>query len=80
MSDIGTSVDWSDMLEGYFKSTAERCYGLSWIHKQSEARYSGLRNWTDLPVIVLGVLNSAASVGSGTLFDDPKWASIGLGV
>lgn len=80
MSDIGTSVEWSDMLETYFKATAERCYGLSWIHKRAEARYSGLRNWTDLPVIVLGVLNSATSVGSGTLFDDPKWASIGVGV
>lgn len=80
MSDIGTSVDWSEMLETYFKATAERCHGLSWIHKRSEARYAGLRNWTDLPVIVLGVLNSATSVGSGTLFDDPKWASIGVGV
>jgi hypothetical protein len=80
MSDIGTSVEWSDVLETYFKATAERCYGLSWIHKRAEARYAGLRNWTDLPVIVLGVLNSATSVGSGTLFSDPKWASIGVGV
>lgn len=80
MSDIGTTVEWSDMLEGYFKATAERCYGLSWIHKRSEARYAWLRNWTDLPVIILGVLNSATSVGSGALFEDPKWASIGVGV
>ena len=80
MSDIGADIEWSEMLENYFKSTAERCHGLSWIHKRSEARYAALRNWTDLPVIMIGVLNSATSVGSGTLFNDPKWASIGVGV
>ena len=80
MTDIAGAVEWTDTLEHYFKDTAERANGLAWIHKQSEARYAALRNWSDLPCIVLGVLNSATSVGSGTLFSDPKWASIGVGV
>jgi hypothetical protein len=80
MTDIAPSVEWTETLECYFRDTAERANGLGWIHKKSEARYAGLRNWSDLPCIILGVLNSATSVGSGTLFDDPKWASIGVGV
>lgn len=79
MSEIAGDIEWTENLEGYFKSVGERCYGLAWLHKQSEARYARLRNYTDLPVIILGVLNAAASVGSGTMFDDPKWASIGVG-
>jgi len=79
MSEIAGDIEWTENLEAYFKSVGERCYGLSWLHKQSEARYASLRNYTDLPVIILGVLNAAASVGSGTLFSDPKWASIGVG-
>jgi len=80
MSEITGEIEWTENLEMYFKSMGERCYGLSWLHKQAEARYSRLRNYTDLPVIVLGVINAAASVGSGTLFDNPKWASVGVGV
>ena len=80
MSEIAGDIEWTENLEGYFKSMGERCYGLAWLHKQSEARYSRLRNYTDLPVIILGVLNAATSVGSGTLFEDPKWASVGVGV
>ena len=79
MSEITGDIEWTDSLEGYFKGIGERCFGLAWLHKQSEARYSRLRNYTDLPVIILGVLNAAASVGSGTLFSDPKWASVGVG-
>jgi hypothetical protein len=80
MSDISGPILWSDTLEDYFRATAERAHGLSWIHKRSEARYSGLRNYIDLPVIILGVLNGATSVGSGSLFDDPKMASIAVGI
>lgn len=79
MSDITKPIEWSDKLEDYFKATAERAHGLSWIHKRSEARYSGLRNYIDLPVIILGVINGATSVGSGALFEDPRMASIAVG-
>jgi len=80
MSEIAGEIEWTGNLEQYFKSIGERCHCLAWLHKQSEARYSRLRNYTDLPVIILGVLNAATSVGSGTLFDNPKWASVGVGI
>jgi len=80
MSEIAGEIDWTENLEKFFKGLGERCYGLAWLHKRSESRYSTLRNFTDLPVIVLGVVNASVSVGSGTLFEDPKWASVGVGV
>lgn len=80
MTDIANAIEWSNTLEEYFKATGEQSHGLSWIHKKSEARFAALRNYIDLPVIILGVLNGATSVGSGALFPDPRWASIGVGV
>jgi len=80
MSEIAGEIEWTDNIEAYFKNIGERCYGLCWLHNRCEVRYSSLRNYTDLPVIILGVLNAATSVGSGTLFNDPKWASVGVGV
>ena len=79
MTEITGSIAWSDLLEDHFKKTAERAYGLSLIHKMAEARYSHLRSIVELPLIILQVINGAASVGSGSLFDDPKFASIGVG-
>jgi hypothetical protein len=80
MSDISSRIEWSDTLEHYFSSTGERCNGLAWCHKRAEAHYSGMKNYTELPVIILGVINGAASIGSNSLFDDPKFASIGVGL
>lgn len=79
MTEITGSIAWSDLLEDHFKKTAERAYGLSLIHKMAEARYSHLRSFVELPLIILQVINGAASVGSGSLFSDPKFASIGIG-
>lgn len=80
MSDIAADIEWSDRLEHYFASTGERCHGLSWCHKQSEARYSRLRNFTDLPVVILGVVNGSISIGSTSLFGDSPFASISVGI
>lgn len=80
MSEITASVAWSDDLELYFKGIAEQSECLAWLHKRAEAHYSRLRNYLELPVIILGVLNGATSVGSGTLFTDPKFASIAVGL
>jgi hypothetical protein len=38
------------------------------------------RNYIEIPVIIFGVLNGAASVGSSTLFGDSPYASVGVGV
>lgn len=79
MAEIAPNIAWQEKLERHFCDTGEKAHSLSWLHKQSEARYSRLKNFTDLPVIVLGVLNGATSIGSNTLFNDPKMASVGVG-
>lgn len=79
MSEIG-EVSWNSRLEEYFASSGEKAHCLSVLHKQAEARYSRLRNFIDLPVIigsgVIGFLNA----GSSSMFADPKLSSIALGV
>lgn len=80
MTEITGPIDWTDDLEIFFKRIGEQSNGLHLLHKASEARFSHFRNYIDLPVIVLGVLNGATSVGSGVLFGDPKMASIIVGI
>ena len=73
-------VHWNSTLEEYFAQTGEKAHCLSWIHKQAEAMYSARTVWIDLPVIILGTLNGAVSVGSDTLFGNTQYASVGVGV
>lgn len=80
MTDLSDDIDWTDELELYFKQTGERANGLCWLHKNAEARFSIARNYIELPVIIFGVLNGAASVGSSTLFGDSQYASVGVGI
>jgi hypothetical protein len=42
--------------------------------------YSRRTIWIDLPVIVLGTLNGAVSVGSSTLFGPSEMSSVGVGI
>jgi hypothetical protein len=74
------TVHWNSKLEEYFAQSGEKSHCLSWIHKQSEALYSARTVWIDLPVIILGTLNGAVSVGSDTLFGNTQYASVGVGV
>jgi hypothetical protein len=80
MSSLSEDIDWTDELEAYFKRSGERANGLAWLHKHAEARFSMARNYIEIPVIVLGVFNGAASVGSKTLFGDSQYASVGVGI
>lgn len=73
------SVSWNKRLEEYFAHTGEKAHCLSWIHRKGEELYSGRSVWIDLPVIILGTLNGAVSVGSDSLFGSAQYASIGVG-
>ena len=73
-------ITWGTHLEEYFASTGEKANCLAWCHKRAEERYSSSSIWIDLPVIILGVLNGATSIGSKSLFGDSNYASIGIGV
>jgi hypothetical protein len=72
-------IHWNTNLEIFFTKTGERTLGLSVLHKKSEAYYSYLSNFINLPVIILGTLNGATSIGSSTLFGDSMYASVGIG-
>jgi len=80
MAEINPDIRWNERLESYFATTGERANGLAWLHTKAQERYSGLKNYTDLPVIVLGVLNGATSIGSQSLFGDSPFASVGVGI
>jgi len=81
MSDevLDKNINWNVRLEDYFASTGEKANCLAWCHKRSEERYSASSIWIDLPVIILGVLNGATSIGSKSLFGDSDYASVGIG-
>jgi len=82
MSNSERSIDiqWNSRIEQYFAQTGEKANCLSWIHQQCEHLYSQRTIWIDLPVIILGTLNGAISVGSNSLFQDAQFASVGVGV
>jgi hypothetical protein len=73
-------VSWTDRLEEYFASSAEKAHCLSVLHKQSEALYSGRKTFIELPVIVGSAVIGFLNAGSTTMFQDPKIASVALGV
>lgn len=73
-------VSWTDRLEEYFASSAEKAHCLTVLHKQSEALYSGRKTFIELPVIVGSAVIGFLNAGSTTMFDDPRIASIALGV
>lgn len=72
-------IHWNPRLEEYFCHTGEKAHCLSWLHKKSEELYSGRTIFIDLPVIILGTLNGAISVGSNSLFGGSEYASVGVG-
>jgi len=73
-------VSWTERLEEYFASSAEKAHCLSLLHKQSEALYSGRKTFIELPVIVGSAVIGFLNAGSTTMFQDPKIASVALGV
>jgi len=64
----GNNLSWSNELEDYIKMTGEQARALSWLHKKCEQQFSHLRNWIELPVIVLSAVVGFCSVGSSTIF------------
>ena len=80
MTEINPNIEWNPRLELYFAQTGEKAQSLSWLHKTAQQRYSSFKNIIELPVVVLGVLNGATSIGSQSLFGDSQFASVGIGI
>jgi hypothetical protein len=78
--ELNNTINWNSRLEKYFCDTGEKAHCFSWLHKRSEEIYSRKTIFIDLPVIILGVLNGATSIGSKSLFGDSQFASIGIGI
>jgi hypothetical protein len=78
---ISGDITWNEKLEHYFSSTGEKANCLSIVHKKCEEKYSYLRSFIDLPVIVISSLTGFFSVGSSTMFEGHEQsASIALGI
>ena len=77
---IQGELSWSENLEKFFASTGEKANCLSWIHKRSEEIYAHRRTFIDLPIVVISSVTGFCSVGSSTMFEDQRMASIILGV
>lgn len=80
MGEISPNIEWNPRLEQYFAQTGEKAQVLAWLHKKAQERYSNFRNVIELPVVILGVLNGATSIGSKSLFGDSQYASVGIGI
>lgn len=79
-SEISANIQWTDKLEEYLASTGEKAHCLSWVHKRSEQLYSTRRTFIDMPVIIGSSIIGFLNAGSSTMFEDPKYSSIALGV
>lgn len=73
-------IHWTPHLEQFMADTGEKAYCFSWLHKKAEAIVSQKTIIIDLPVIILGVLNGATSIGSRSMFGDSSFAPIGIGI
>ena len=73
-------MTWTETLEKYFASAGEKAHCLSYLHKRSEAMFSYRRAFIDLPIIVGSGLIAFLNAGSSSLFEDPKVASVSLGI
>jgi hypothetical protein len=78
-SDEFPDAQWNDKLEEYFSSLGEVSHCNFWLHNKAEALFTNRKVWIDIPVIVLSALIGFANVGSSTLFNDQRIASISLG-
>jgi hypothetical protein len=74
-----SEIHWNSRLEKYFADTGEKAHCFSWLHKRAEEMYSRKTVFIDLPVIILGVLNGATSIGSQSLFGNSQFASVAIG-
>lgn len=79
-TELNTNIHWTTFLEDYFATTGEKANGLSIMHKKAESLFTRRKTAIDLPVIVGSGVIAFLNAGSQSLFSDPHWASVALGV
>ena len=80
MDDQKGKIRWNGQIERILSEEGERALCYSWLHTQSQKRYTTMNNYITIPTIVLSTVAGTASIGSQTLFNDPAASSIGIGV
>jgi hypothetical protein len=73
-------ITWNNKLEQYFKHTGEKAHCLSILHKNCEDVYSHRKSFIDLPVIIGSGIIAFLNAGSSSLFPNPLFASVSLGI
>ena len=72
-------IHWNEQLEKIFSNEGERALCYSWLHLNSQKRYSRLDTRIALPVIVLSTIAGTGSIASQSLFDGSQTASVVIG-
>ena len=75
----GHTITWNRELERLLAEEGEKALGLAWIHGQCQAYYATKNQWITIPCVVLSTLSGSASIGSQTMFQDAKTASLAIG-
>jgi hypothetical protein len=74
-----TPISWNHELEQLLADEGEKALGSSWLHGQCEAYYAKRHQWITIPCVILSTLSGAGSIGSQTMFEDAKSASLSIG-
>jgi hypothetical protein len=72
-------IHWNEQLEELLSREGERALCYSWLHNQSQKRYSKLDTRIALPVIVLSTIAGTGSIASQSLFAGSQLASVFIG-
>jgi hypothetical protein len=80
MEEVKGKIKWNSQIERILSEEGERALCYSWLHSQSQKRYTVMNNYITIPTIVLSTVAGTASIGSQSLFNDPAASSIGIGV
>ena len=73
-------IRWNGQIERILSEEGERALCYSWLHTQSQKRYTTMNNYITIPTIILSTVAGTASIGSQALFNDPAASSVGIGV
>ena len=68
MDETPASVSWNSQLELILSQEGERALCYSWLHNNSQKRYTRMDTYITLPTILLSTLSGSASIGSASMF------------
>jgi hypothetical protein len=73
-------MEWNSQLEKVISDEGEKCLSYMWLHDRSQKKYNFLDTSINVPVVILSTLAGASSIGSDSLFQGFKEASVIIGI